>query len=272
MRLRTLALLLLLPHTYRVEAQVPGAVTRVPLNGIELAYRTVGTGEPLLLLHGFFGCGDDWAPFIERLSAEYRLLIVDLRGHGGSTNAPGPFLHRQAGDDVVALLDHLGIPKIRAMGISSGAMALLHAASRKPERFDALVLIGGTTHFPEPARRLMQMVGRQRPPPGDRDTRCATRGEPQFRALQGQFAAFQSDTTDMRFTPSTLGAITARTLIVHGDRDELFPVEIPVAMYHGIRDSQLWIVPRGDHVPIYGRSTGPFLDAALLFLETPAPR
>lgn len=273
MRIRTLVLLgALLAGASVAQPQAPGEVSRARVNGIELAYRVVGTGEPLLLLHGFFGCGEAWTPFIERLAAEYRLIIVDLRGHGGSTNASGPFLHRQSGEDVVALLDHLRIQKVRAMGISSGAMTLLHAASRNPDRFDALVLIGGTTHFPEPARRIMRMTGTERPPPNERELRCATRGESQFRTLQGQFAGFQHDTTDMQFTPSTLGAITARTLIVHGDRDVFFPVEIPVAMYRGIRGSALWIVPGGNHVPINGSRAGPFLDAALQFLKTPAPR
>lgn len=273
MQTRTFVLLAaLIARVSDAHAQAPGEVSRVKVNGIELAYRVLGEGEPLVLLHGFFGCGEVWAPFTERLAREYKLIIVDMRGHGGSTNITGPFLHRQSGEDVVALLDHLGIVKVRAMGISSGAMSLLHAASRHPDRFEALVLIGGTTHFPEPARRIMRMVGTDRPPPDEREQRCASRGESQFRTLQDQFAGFQHDTTDMHFTPSTLGAITARTLIVHGDRDVFFPVEIPVAMYRGIRGSALWIVPGGNHVPIHGPRAGAFLDAALLFLKTPPPR
>ena len=63
------------------------------------------------------------------------------------------------------------------------------------------------------------------------------------------------------------GNVPARTLIVHGDRDDFFPVEIPVALYRGIRGSALWIVPGGDHVPIYGLRTGPFLDESLRFLK-----
>ena len=59
----------------------------------------------------------------------------------------------------------------------------------------------------------------------------------------GQFQGFADSHDDMNLTPADLAKIKARTLIVHGDRDEFFPVEIPVEMYRAIPGSQLWIVP-----------------------------
>jgi pimeloyl-ACP methyl ester carboxylesterase len=53
----------------------------------------------------------------------------------------------------------------------------------------------------------------------------------------------------MNFTPPYLSTITARTLIVHGDRDPFFPVSIPVEVYRAIPDSYLWVVPNGGHKP-----------------------
>ena len=99
--------------------------------------------------------------------------------------------------------------------------------------------------------------------------RCASRGEPQVRALMGQFLAFRDSHEDMNLTPPYLGTIKARTLIVHGDRDEFFPVEIPVEIYRSIPKSQLWIVPNGDHVPIYGPRTAEFLRIVRSFLTAP---
>jgi pimeloyl-ACP methyl ester carboxylesterase len=52
---------------------------------------------------------------------------------------------------------------------------------------------------------------------------------------------------DMNFTAPCLSTIQARTLIVHGDRETLFPVEIPVNLYRAIPDAALWIIPGGDH-------------------------
>ena len=63
----------------------PDAGTIVKVNGIDLHYRKMGAGEPLLLIHGFGSCGtDSWGDFTKELSKHYRLIIVDQRGHGRS--------------------------------------------------------------------------------------------------------------------------------------------------------------------------------------------
>ena len=67
----------------------------------------------------------------------------------------------------------------------------------------------------------------------------------------GSSTASKTATTDMNFTGPYLSTITARTLIVHGDRDDFFPVEIPLQMYRSIPSAALWIIPNGTHVPIY---------------------
>jgi pimeloyl-ACP methyl ester carboxylesterase len=72
----------------------------------------------------------------------------------------------------------------------------------------------------------------------------------------------------MNFTEPYLSTITARTLIVHGDRDELFPVDIAVGMYRAIPRSALWIIPNGGHIPILGALAPAFREEALAFLES----
>jgi len=95
---------------------------------------------------------------------------------------------------------------------------------------------------------------------------CAKRGDEQIHQLIAQFNALHEDYDDMNFTAQSLSTITARTLIVHGDRDNFFPVEIPVSIFRSIPDAALWIIPGGDHVPIYN-STVPFTSTALQFLD-----
>lgn len=265
----TLALALALSTAAATSAtgQTPAVAQSARVNDITMAYQVVGTGEPLLLLHGFGGCGRVWEPFVEALAKQYRVIIPDLRGHGGSTNPKGTFTHRQSGDDVLALIDHLGLTRVRAMGISTGGMTLLHVATKYPERIEAMVLIGATSYFPEQARAIMRAVARDGPP-NPRDQACATRGDTQIRELRDQFMAFQHSYDDMNFTAPFLGTIKARTLIVHGDRDEFFPVNIPVEMYRAIPGAALWIVPGGGHVPIFGRRQPQFLDLTLEFLRS----
>jgi len=70
---------------------------------------------------------------------------------------------------------------------------------------------------------------------------------------------------DMNFSASDLSTVQARTLVVHGDRDRFFPVEIAVSLYRSIPDAALWIVPGGDHVPIHDPAVS-FIPTALQFL------
>ncbi|MTV37992.1 alpha/beta fold hydrolase [Duganella radicis] len=239
----------------------------VEINGIEMYYEEYGAGRPLVLLHGFGGCVQNWYPFIDPLAERYRLILIDLRGHGRSTNPANTFTHREAAGDVRLLLDRLGIDRFSAMGMSSGGMTLLHMATRQPARLDAMVLISATTHFPEQARIIMRRASfATMPQPVQEMYReCAKRGDEQVRQLIAQFNALGENYDDVNFTASDLAVITARTLIVHGDRDNFFPANIPQNMQRAIPDAELWMIPGGDHVPIYDTAV-PFTSTALAFL------
>src|SRR3954466_6384679 len=90
----------------------------VQINDFEMYYEEYGVGKPLVLLHGFGGCGQNWHPFAAELSERHRLIVVDLRGHGHSTNPENRFTHRQAASDVFLLLERLGVEHFSAMGMS----------------------------------------------------------------------------------------------------------------------------------------------------------
>jgi pimeloyl-ACP methyl ester carboxylesterase len=245
----------------------------IQVGDMDMYYEVLGTGEPLLLLHPFNGCGAIWKSFTGALEEHYQLIIPDLRGHGRSTNPAGTFTHRQVATDLLGLLDVLGIGEVMAMGISSGGMALLHMATQQRDRLKAMVLIGATTYYPDQARAVMRTYTPDEIPREvmDQFLPCASRGEEQVRELVTQFLEFQHSYDDMTFTVPHLATISARTLIVHGDRDAFFPVDIPVEMYRSIPTAALWIVPGGGHVPIFDPLV-PFTDVALRFLEGRTPR
>jgi pimeloyl-ACP methyl ester carboxylesterase len=75
----------------------------------------------------------------------------------------------------------------------------------------------------------------------------------------------------MNFTAAHLGAIAATTLIVAGDRDPLYPVELALELYRGIAGSSLWVVPGGGHGPIFGPERDDFVRRALPFLDRQWP-
>jgi pimeloyl-ACP methyl ester carboxylesterase len=132
-----------------------------------------------------------------------------------------------------------------------------------------MVLISGAHYFPEQARAVMrQMTIDSRTDEEWRVMRQRHKhGDEQIRALWAQGSTFKDSYDDMNFTPPYLSTITARTLIVHGDRDPLYPVAIPLEMHTAIPRSYLWIIPNGGHVPIFGDMTDRFVETALAFLS-----
>jgi pimeloyl-ACP methyl ester carboxylesterase len=249
-----------------LSVEAPGRTAT--LNGIEMYYEVSGQGEPLVLLHGFGGSGARWASLVPELAKNYRVIVPDLRGHGRSTNPANQFTHRQSALDVFALLNSLGIRRFKAMGISTGGMTLIHMATQQPSRVTAMILIGTTSYFPEQARVIMRGATVESLTPADYQQRrqIHKRGDQQIRELAQQFHSFKDSYDDMNFTRPFLSTIAARTLIVHGDRDQFFPVEIPVELYRSIPSAALWIVPGGGHVPIFDANVS-FLPIAQTFLR-----
>jgi pimeloyl-ACP methyl ester carboxylesterase len=112
------------------------------VNGIKLYYAVYGSGEPLLMLHGGLGHSDVWGAQIPAFAKKYKVIAVDSRGHGRSTRDDHPFGYDLMADDVVALMDNLGIDKASIVGWSDGGIIGLDIAIRHPERLDKLFAFG----------------------------------------------------------------------------------------------------------------------------------
>jgi pimeloyl-ACP methyl ester carboxylesterase len=255
----------------RDASQMPPQGQITTLNGMDMYYEVMGEGPPLILLHNFLGSSQAWEqPFKVALAQAYRVVIPDLRGHGRSSNPANTFTHRQAAQDIFALLDHLQLDRYRAIGASSGAMTLLHMATQQPERSEALVLIGGTSYFSAICRAVQLEITPDSLPPETwqilRDLH--PQGDDQIRTLIQHFHGMTEMYDDMNFTPPYLGTIVAPTLIIHGDRDAFFPITIPVEIYQAIPRAYLWIVPNASHLdPVGGYADTPVQARTPLFKE-----
>lgn len=244
----------------------------ISLNGFQMFFEARGDGEPLLLLHGGMGIGSDWRHVFPSDPEGYRVIVPDLRGHGRSTSPAEGFTFRRCADDVRALLDHLAIARVKAIGLSMGAKTLLHLATAHPDRVDAMVLVSATPYFPETLRRAAAQFTRESFDGLSDAEREALRnrhvgGDEQIRKLYDMTRAFAASYDDMAFARPQLGTITARTLIVHGDRDPYYPVEMAIQLFRGIPRSALWIVPYGTHGPIFGNMAPTFVSGALAHLS-----
>jgi len=245
---------------------LPGRVET--LNGGPVYFELHGAGEPLLVLHGFSGSSQDWRALPADWGTRFQLIVPDLRGHGRSGVLAKPFRHDEAAADMLALLDHLGIAACKGIGVSGGGNVLLHLATRQPQRVKAMVLVSATSYFPGQARTIMRQYADSLPEPQrEMLRRSHPGGEAQIQAILASAKAFADSYDDMNFTPPYLSTIQARTLIVQGDRDPLFPVEISVEMAKAIPQSSLWIVPNAGHGPVIGERWQEFLETAGAFLR-----
>ena len=248
---------------------IANAGQTLSVNGMEMFFQMQGAGEPLLLLHGFSGCGDDWQYIFKTPLEGYRVITPDLRGHGRSTNPSRQFTFRQAARDLFALLDTLKIYRVKAIGLSGGAKTLLHMATQRPSRIDAMVLVSATPYFPEQARAAMQQMtpDKQSDAEWARMRQSHKYGEEQILDLWKQAHDFKDSYDDMNFTPPLLSTISARTLLVHGDRDPLYSVSLAVEMYNAIPHSYLWVIPNGGHGCIFGDMAEGFVKTVTAFLR-----
>jgi pimeloyl-ACP methyl ester carboxylesterase len=238
------------------------------IDGVQIHYETRGAGEPVILLHGASGSSQDWLASISDLENNFQLIIPDMRGHGRSTNPSPVFRHDEASRDIIGLLDRLGIQAFKGIGVSAGGNVLLHIATKYPDRVRAMVIVSATPYFPEQARAIM----RQYPASITEKDREVLRGrhpggDAHVNAVISYGRAFADSYDDMNFTPPYLATIKARTLIVQGDRDPLYPVELSVEMARAIPKSSLWIIPNAGHGPVLGERWADFLKSAITFLR-----
>ena len=125
--------------------------------GVKIHYEVEGEGLPLVLQHGFTGSLERWrAPgYLDALRHEYQLVLVDARGHGASDKPyePEEYDFRLMADDVIAVLDVLGISKAHFWGYSMGGRIGFFLATHSADRFHSFVLGGVSPLFRREERR-----------------------------------------------------------------------------------------------------------------------
>ncbi|GAA0445024.1 pimeloyl-ACP methyl ester carboxylesterase [Actinoplanes campanulatus] len=109
------------------------------VNGINLYYEIQGEGRPLVLLHGGLGSGEMFAPILPAFTANRRVILPDLQGHGRTADVDRPLDIRTMADDIAALIDHLGLEKPDVVGYSLGGGVGLHLALAHPQKVGKLV-------------------------------------------------------------------------------------------------------------------------------------
>jgi 3-oxoadipate enol-lactonase len=119
----------------------------VTVNAITLHYERIGSGSPLLLIHGLGSSGDDWAFQRDEFARRHTLILPDLRGSGRSAKPPGPYSIAQFAADLWSLLDALGIASTDVLGFSLGGAVAIEMALQQPARVRRLVLCNTLVNY-----------------------------------------------------------------------------------------------------------------------------
>jgi pimeloyl-ACP methyl ester carboxylesterase len=110
------------------------------VNGLNLYYETMGTGRPLVLLHGGLGSGEMFGPVRPALAEHHQVIAVDLQGHGRTADIDRPIDIRLMADDIAALIDHLELERPDLVGYSLGGGVALQTAVKYPDKVGRLVV------------------------------------------------------------------------------------------------------------------------------------
>jgi pimeloyl-ACP methyl ester carboxylesterase len=239
-------------------------VRRLALNGVALACDDEGQGPPVLLLHGLGVDRRSWRLQRAALVGAYRVVSVDLRGHGDSSRVAESYAIPQLAADVAALIEALALPATHVVGLSLGGMVALQLAIDRPELVRSLVIINsGPSVRPRTLREAAQLAARlvltwTLGPAGlarpiARRLFPAAGQEPLRRELEAQIAAQPRRSyrllTHAIFTWSVedrLGRIRCPVLVVCGDRDYT-PVERKQEYVRRLRDARLVVIEDSGH-------------------------
>lgn len=178
---------------------------------IEHSYIEKGSGEPLILLHGNGESGDYFVHQLDELSAAFRVIAVDTRGHGQTPRGCEPFTVRQFAEDLAGFMDRLSIEKSHILGFSDGANIAMCYAIRYPHRVDRLILNGGNLD-PSGIKPSVQI-------PIEIGYRIARSFAKKSEDARKNAELLGLMVNDPNLLPSDLFQITAKTLVIAGNRD-----------------------------------------------------
>ena len=223
---------------------------------IEHYYIEKGQGEPLILLHGNGENCDYFAGQIDEFAQYYHVYALDTRGHGKTPRGDTPFTIRQFADDLLAFMDAHSIDKAHVLGFSDGGNIAMIFAMKYPERVLRLILNGANLDAKgvKPSIQIPIEIG----------YRFAKMFAKKSAEARKHAELLGLMVNDPNVRPEELSAITAKTLVIAGNKDMIKESQTRL-IASSIRDSQL-VILKGDHF-IANKCPEAFNRAVLAFLR-----
>ncbi len=245
----------------------------VMVNGIEMFYREAGEGTPIILIHGWPLSSRLFAGNISALAEDYHVIAPDLRGFGKTEMMGNPSEMRIEGyaQDVLAMMDELGIEQAVIGGMSMGGPIAFSMYEQAPDRFTALLLMDTIAAAAPPQEKHLwlgwainienngvKVIPKQAM---DEMLTAETRmndssavnhiaGIMKNASKEGAMAGAYALSNRSNFMP-LLSEISVPTLIIVGLQDSIYPYEFAKRMQKKISDSELAILDNANHAAIF---------------------
>ena len=221
------------------------------LTRVTMWYDQRGAGDPCVLLHPG-GAGVDTralGPTVDGLSAAFRVFTPEQRGHGRTPDPGGAISYEAMAADTIEFIETVtGGGPVFLAGVSDGAVVALTVARRRPDLVRRLVLVAGVFHRDgwadgvldgEPPEFLRASYGELSPD-----------GAGHYEAVVAKLAAMHAG--EPSFTAADLGEISARTLVMVADDDEV-RLEHALELYRSLPDAELAVVRGTSHGLLVGK-------------------
>src|SRR5580698_1941656 len=234
--------------------------------GAKIYWDEEGSGEPLLLIMGLSYPSYMWHRIRPVLAQTYRTIALDNRGVGQSDVPPGVYSIALMASDAAAVLDAADVQSAHVFGVSMGGMIAQEFALQYPKRVRSLILgctAAGGPHVVRPAPEVLQILTRQAMTPEeskeamipfiydpstpreriDEDMAIRLKWYPTPQGYMGQLQGILQWEAYSR-----IAQITAPTLIIHGETDQLIPVANAPLIAERIPGAKLEVIPRASHI------------------------
>lgn len=239
-------------------------MNKIKLNGIELAYERRGMGTPLMLIHGYPLDHSIWNDVADQLENDFDLIIPDVRGFGESTTVDAPYSLSDIANDLAALLDSLGVGPTALAGHSMGGYIALAFAKSFPQRVTGLALVSSQAASDTPERKegryktaadVVQkgvqivadaMTDKLSPNQSVRDFVRPLIAKQSVAGVTGALKAM-AERDDMT---SFIASYAQPLVLIHGDADELIPLERAREIKSLVSSAQLVELAGVGHMPM----------------------
>ena len=234
----------------------------VEIDGMTHYYEIYGSGEPLLLLHGWCQSSKYWRSFVDDYKDEFTVYLIDLQGFGMSDAFQPDWSIESVTIDLNALLGYLELSRVKGIGLSFGGDILLQLSVLQPDLIESMVIIGSglgnwnAKEYPDYMEYFSVQNADNMP-----ELESYQSSKQQFHAALKYFGNYNTQISD-----DELNEIKSRVMIVYGD-DDGYDMDEIMRVRSDLANSDLWMIPDAGHVANGGKNKKQFVEVSKRFLK-----